>query len=199
MHKDKLKNKILVNFFLILLIFGISYFFIYPIYTGKGSIYVPKKSISAYLEEKKDLSDAITIIQDYDRKISETNSSYFNAKNKLPEDLEKILPEGADPVIIVYELTNIAKAPGSNMLLSAPRFTDDGDSNAPNKKYNTISISCSLEGTYENLKNFLKDLENSQRVYNVTSLDFITSQDNRANTVNKYSITIETYYLKKNN
>ncbi len=200
MQSEKLKNKIYVNLFLILMIFGISYFFTYPIFSGKGSIYKPEKSISSYLEDKNNLNNAISILQDYSNKITEINSLYFNSKNNLPSDLEKILPNKADPVIIVYELTNIAKAPGSNMLLSAPRFADDGNYNSDvNKKYNTIEVSFTLEGSYENIKNFLKDLENSKRMYNVTSLDFSTAQDNRESTINKYSLAVETYYLKTNN
>lgn len=201
MHSEKLKNKIYTNLFLILIIFGISYLFIYPLYSGKGSVYRPKKSISAYLKERKDLNNAISIVGDYERRLSETNSAYFNALNTLPQDLEKILPTGADPVIIVYELTNIAKGPNSQMLLSAPRFTDDGSYNGgdSNKKYNTISVNFNLEGTYEQLKSFLKDLEDSQRIYNVTGLDFTTAHSDIGSTVNKYALTVETYYLKVNN
>lgn len=199
MHSQKLKNKIYTNLFLILVIFAISYLFIYPIYFGGGSIYKPKKSVSTYRGEIKDLNNAIGILDEYSKKLEDTNSAYFNAVNTIPSNLEKILPSSADPVIIVYELTNIAKASGSQMFLSGPRFTDDGNYKGDaNKKYNTISVSFNLEGTYENIKNFLKDLESSQRIYNVTSLDFTTEQNNPNSRVNKYSLTVETYYLKTN-
>jgi Tfp pilus assembly protein PilO len=199
MHSEKLKNKIYTNLLLILVIFGIFYLFIYPIYSGKGTIYKPEKSISEYLKEKKDMNEAISIVGDYDRKLAETNSAYVKALNTLPiDDLNKILPDKADPVMIVYELSKIAMSSGSNMMLSSPRFTDDGDSNNSDKQYNTISVSFSLEGTYQNLKNFLKNLETSERIYNVTSLDFSSDQDDTSSSVNKYSVVVETYYLKSN-
>ncbi len=199
MHGERLKNKIYVNLLLILFIFGIIYIFTYPLYSGKGSIYKPKKSISTYIEEKKNLTDAINILEKYNMKLAEANSAYFNASNNLPQDLEKILPNNADPVIIVYELTNIAKSAGSQMLLATPRVTDDGNTDSSQaKKYNTISVSFNLEGTYENIKHFLKDLENSKRIYNVKSLDFTTEQNSVGTTVNKYALVVETYYLKTN-
>jgi len=201
MHSEKLKNKIYTNLLLILVIFGIAYLFIYPLYSGNGAIYRPEKSISQYLKEKKDMNQSISIVGDYDRKIAETNTAYVKALNTLPiDDLNKILPDKADPVMVVYELSKIAMSSGSNMILSSPRFTDDGDSDNSNsdKQYNTISVGFSLEGTYQNLKNFLKDLETSERIYNVTSLDFSSEQDDTSSSANKYSVVVETYYLKSN-
>ncbi len=196
MHSDKVKNKFYYNLLLILVSFGIIYFFIYPMYSGTGQIYSPKKGIKDLLQEKNDLNNALDIVQDYDIKLGEANKSYSQALGALPlDELNKILPTSADPVLIAYEITKIAGRSGSNMLLSGLSVNEGQSSN---KKYNTMTINFSTEGSYDNLKNFLHDLETSQRIYNVSSLSFSSEKDSISSSVYKYSLTIETYYLSKN-
>ena len=199
MHSEKLKNKIYINFLLIAAIFGIIYLFIYPQYTGTGSIYHPEKGISTLLQEKKDYQDAISLAETYNSKIRKANEDYGDALNKLPIDkLNSVLPSSIDPVYIVYELTKIAARPESGLILTSPKFTDDGVGNAnTNKKYNTMTISFGVEGTYDNIKAFLTNLENSERIYNVTNLSFTSSSETRSTSAMKYSVTVETYYLKQ--
>ena len=198
MMDKKLKNKIYTNTIFVLIIIAIIYFFIYPQYSGSGIFYSPTKNISSLLKEKDDYDNAINIAKDYQNKIIKTNDNYSNSLNTLPIDvLNKVLPNSADPVLVIYELSRIAAKPDSNMLLTSPTFTDDSN-NQSNKKYNTLSVSFSLEGTYENIKTFLKNLEKSERVFNVTNLSFSSNQDTKAISPLKYNITVETYYLKQN-
>lgn len=200
MQNEKIKNKIYINIFLALLIGGISYFFIYPQYTGVGTFYSPTNNISGLIKQKSDYENTLSIANDYNRKIATLNSSYTDALNKLPiNTLNKILPSSVDPVITIYELTKIANLPGSDMLLTDPRFSDDGAGATTDntKKYNTLTVDFSLQGTYENLKYFLKNLENSDKVFNVTKLSFASEQNTKDASVLKYSLTVETYYLKQ--
>jgi len=202
MQNEKIKNKIYLNVLLVLIIGAICYFFIYPQYSGQGTFYSPEKNISTLLKNKKDYDNALSIAADYNTKIVKANTEYNNATQKLPiSTLNKILPSSIDSVIIIYKLTQIAALPGSNMLLTDPRFADDG-ANAggpsdPNKKYNTLSVDFSMQGTYDSMKFFLKNLENSDRVFNVTKLDFSSDPSAKSTSILKYSMTVETYYLKQ--
>lgn len=196
MHSEKVKNKFYYNLFLILLTFGIVYFFIYPMYTGAGSLYSPKKGIKDLSKQKKDLTSALAVVKTYDDKLGEANRAYDKSLKDLPLDkLNTILPNSADPVLIAYEITKIASHAGSNMLLSGLSVRE-GQSD--NKKYNTMTINFNTQGTYANLKHFLHELEISQRVYNVTSVGFSSAEDSTANSVYKYNFTVETYYLTSN-
>jgi hypothetical protein len=202
MQNQKIKNKIYLNLLLILFIGAICYFFIYPQYSGQGTFYSPEKNISTLLKNKTDYDSALSIANDYNNKIVKANTDYNNATQKLSiSTLNKILPSSIDPVIIIYELTKIAALPGSGMLLTDPRFADDGASGAnlsdPNKKFNTLSVDFSMQGTYDSMKYFLKNLESSDRVFNVTKLDFSSAQDAKSTSILKYSMTVETYYLKQ--
>jgi Tfp pilus assembly protein PilO len=161
--------------------------------------YSPEKNISTLLDQNQGYDKAISIANDYNKKIANNNRQYVDALNSLSIDtLNKVLPTSADPVLVIYELSEIAKQPGSSMILLSPKFTDNGGDKNSNKKYNTLSVSFTLEGTYNNMKSFLKNLENSNRIYNVTSLNFSSAQDTRATSALKYSVTVETYYLKQN-
>ena len=201
MQNQKIKNKIYTNLLLIILIGAICYFFIYPQYSGQGTFYSPEKNISSLLRDKSNYDTALTIANSYNNKIVKVNTDYANALDKLPIDtLNKILPSSIDPVIIIYELTKIARLPGSDMLLTNPKFSDDGmegGSLNPNKKYNTISIDFNLQGTYDGIKFFLKNLETSGRVFNITKLNFSSSPDAKSTSILKYTVSVETYYLKQ--
>ena len=198
MHNEKLKNKIYTNLFLILIIFGIIYFFIVPTYSGGGSIYTPKNSVSSLLDEKKGINDAIIIADQYKQRLLTINNDFLNAENGLPVDeLNRALPSEADPVLIVYELTTIAKRPESAMTLSAPSYSDTGPADS-GRPYSTITVNFQIEGTYVELKSFLKNLERSKRIYNVVSVSFNSKDDSVSSTINKYSVSVETYYLQNN-
>lgn len=191
MHSEKVKNKFYYNLLLILVSFGIIYFFIYPMYTGSGQIYSPKKGIKALLQQKKDITSAVTVVAGYDNKLGAANQNYSSSIASLNlDDLNKILPTSADPVLIAYEITGIAKRSG--MLLEGLSVRDGA---SDNKKYNVMNITFSTEGSFNSLKNLLHDLERSQRIYNVTSLSFSTDKDSTASSLYKYSISVETYYL----
>ena len=199
MPNGKLRNKVYSNIFILLIIIGIFYFVIYPQYSGSGTFYSPEKNISTLLDQSHGYDKAILIASDYNKKIANNNRQYNDALNNFSVDtLNKVLPSSADPVLVIYELSEIAKQPGSSMLLLSPKFSDNSGDKNSNKKYNTLSVSFTVEGTYDNMKAFLKNLENSNRIYNVTSLNFSSAQDTRATSALKYSVTVETYYLKQN-
>lgn len=197
MRNDRIKNKIYVNALIVLVIFAIGYFFIYPQYKGSGMIYNPSKNISSLLKEKKDYDNTLSLATQYLDRINKTNSTYSNVlASEVPvEKINKILPKTADPIVIIYELMKIASRPETNMKLSSPQFSDDSKNNNSNN-FNTLSINFSTEGTYEQLKAFLKNLESSERIYNVTSLSFSSSRSTKSSSVLNYSLNVETYYLK---
>lgn len=197
MRNQRMKNKIYINLLLILASFAIIYLFIYPQYSGSGTFYSPEKSISSLRKDKKDYTAALAMADTYNLQVIKTNNDYREALNTLPIDkLNKVLPTESDPILTIYELLRIANRPESNMRLISPRYVDNGNDNNPSKKYNTLSISFSVEGTYGQLKAFLRNLEESEKIFNVTSLDFSSSRDTRAQSSLRYSMTVETYYLK---
>lgn len=198
MRNQRMKIKIYTNLLLVLAIFAVVYIFLYPQYSGKGSIYNPEKSISALLVDKSDYTVALDVAASFNNRVIKTNRDYEEALNTLPIDkLNKILPIETDPILTIYELSLIAARPESKMSIISPRYVDNSAATGPNKKYSTLSISFSVEGTYEQMKAFLKNLENSEKIFNVVTMSFNSSRETRAGSLLTYSITLETYYLTK--
>lgn len=194
MNKNNIKNKMLINVFITILIVGLIYFFIYPLYTGVGTIYNPKNNVSKLLEEKTKLDGALNIAKDYSLKINSINKDFITNVNTLPVDkLEKILPSSIDRIIIAYEFTRLVEKEASKMLFSDLKIGEIDNSNSNNDKgYKVLTLSFSLTGSYENMKSFLQSLEKSERIYNITSLSFASEKE--GGVIFKYSFNVETYY-----
>jgi len=191
---SKLKNKIYINLFLLLLTFMIVYFFGLPIYNGGGqNILNLQDSIQTLLQEKVNYNTANSLFEDYVKKIQILNNSYNTiiASPKVA-DLQNMIPSDIDPVIVINELSNIVLQSG--MKLTSPRFADNNEDNR--NSYNTLSLDFSVRGNYQNLKLLLRNLEDSKRIYNLKSAAFASSADTRNTSPLTLHISLETYYLK---
>ena len=108
-----------------------------------------------------------------------------------------MLPDAVDNVGLIIDMQNIAANRG--MLLKGARVTEGGavgdaaQGLGPDaSKYGTITMTFVVNTTYENFSVFLKDLESSLRLLDVTSLSFSSTKEGRYD----YSVTLQTYWLK---
>ena len=111
--------------------------------------------------------------------------------------LNKMLPDAVDNVGLIIDMQNIAANRG--MLLKGARVTAGGSVGdaaqglGPDaSKYGTITMTFVVNTTYDNFSVFLKDLESSLRLLDVTSLGFSSTKEGRYD----YSVTLQTYWLK---
>ena len=193
MLSQDVKQKFHLSLFILILAFAIFYFFTLPQYNGSGLFYSPVDNIKTLSQQKADYEEALRQVDNYLKKISKVNEGYNNFLNsKSGDDLRKMIPESVDPVEVINELSYIASK--NSMLLLGPRFADDRHNTQNN--YITLTIDFGVTGTYPVLKAFLRDLETSQRIYNLKSLSFTSSQETRATSALKYQISLETYSLK---
>jgi len=194
MKNNNLKNKVYTNIFLIILSFAVFYFLTLPIYNGGGqNVLDISKSLQTLSKEKDDYESAIKSVDGHLQKIKLVNSSYeaISRSGNISE-LQNMIPTDVDPVAVVNELSGITIQSG--MRISSPKFADDIENNK--KNYNTLTIDFSVKGTYQDLKSLLRNIENSQRIYNIKSVSFSSSFDTKATSILTYQISIETYYLK---
>jgi len=189
-----LKNKIYINFFLLLITFIIIYFFGLPIYNGGGqNILNFQDSIQTLLQEKANYNAAILSSKDYFKKIQTLNKSYSTiTASPKATDLQNMIPANIDPVAVIHELSNIVTLSG--MELTSPRFSENSESNR--NSYNTLSLDFSVKGNYQNLKLLLKNLEDSKRIYNLKAVSFASAADTKNISHLTFQISLETYYLK---
>ena len=109
--------------------------------------------------------------------------------------LLKMLPNSVENVGLVIDIDNIAKLYGMtirNTKVSEIGSRANAASGPDSKKYGSIALSFTVTSDYNTFISFLRDLESSLRLVDVTALSFSTARDGRYD----FNITLQTYWLK---
>lgn len=156
-------------------------------------------------------SDALTNSKKLQSVRDQLNARYSGFDPVALDRLNKLLPDNPDNIKMIIEIENIATPYGmilKNVKFDAPKKTADengfvtGSADeiaAASKDYGIFNLEFSTTGTYQNFQNFLKDLEKSLRIIDVSSISFSSVDSATANglsDVYKYDFKIKTYWLK---
>ncbi len=112
------------------------------------------------------------------------------------DKLTKMIPDGVENVGLIIDIDNIANKYG--MRIRNTKISDITTRNTAiavgpdSKKYGAITLSFSVTSGYDNFLIFLKDLEASVRLVDVTNLTFTSNKDGKYD----FNITLQTYWLK---
>lgn len=232
----------LVSIILILASVGLFLGYINPTYTADtGSLENTKKSVKELQVEEKDYQDAINKTKEIERIRDSLNDKFKTIQKSDVDKLSKLLPDHIDSVRLIIDINNIANRFGMslrNISLSvsgaekvktttpasqtsevrAPGNSATGIIGPDDKKFGSAQLTFSVFGSYENFAQFLREMERSLRIVDVTSLSFKASgstesfgagskANNFLNTSKvptkisvgdnyEYTMTIRTYYLK---
>lgn len=124
-------------------------------------------------------------------------------ENSFPVDgrerLAKLLPDTVDSVRLIIDIDNLALKYGlrlKNVKVNTGGASQTQDLTnmlgADQGKYSAMSLSFSVTAPYENFVAFVKQLERSLRLMDITSIAFNSSEAN----LYDYNVTIKTYWLK---
>ena len=132
--------------------------------------------------------------------IRDTLLSRYNTFSQSQLDrIEKLLPDNIDNVRLVLEIDSIAARYGmrvSSIVVSSGATTQaDGVVGPGTDTYNTVELSFRTAASYDDFMAFLRDLESSLRIVDVTSLAFSAPDGIDADGY-EYSLSIITYWLK---
>jgi hypothetical protein len=108
--------------------------------------------------------------------------------------LTKMLPDNIDNVRLLIDLDEIAKDYSMRIRdfrTNTAEKTDTIGQGVAN--YGTLTLTFSTTATYGTFLSFLRDLERSLRILDVTTISFAASD---TNDVYDYNITLKTYWLK---
>lgn len=138
----------------------------------------------------------------------------FNSMNPTDIDkLEKMLPDSVDNIKLVLEIEKLA-TPYGMFLRDVKYDTLKKDANQPDANqvyqgsemnipeqtnYGTWDLEFSVEGSYVNFLNFLRDLERNLRVLDISGIQFSsisTATVDVSRDVYKYGFKVKTYWLK---
>ncbi len=147
------------------------------------------------------LSEALGKSEQILAKRSELQIQYNNFSSKDITSIDKLLPDNVDNVQLVLDMNGIARNHG--MVLRNIKIQDQGGSgNASaqgtqalgpnNSPVGSLSLSFDVTGDYQSFTGFLKDLEQSLRIVDVTGISFKSTDKG----IYDYVVNIKTYWLK---
>ena len=99
-----------------------------------------------------------------------------------PDDLlrlKKLLPDHVDNVRLILDIDHIASKYGmriKNVVVGAKDERPEGVIGPDVTPYQSVSLSFSIATSYNNLKEFIKDLEKSLRIVDVTDISLASSK-----------------------
>ncbi len=120
-------------------------------------------------------------------------------RNKIAEadvdKLSKMIPDSVENVGLIIDIDNIASKYG--MRIRNTKINESaartGNAVGPDaRKYGAITLSFAVTSTYDNFLLFLKDLESSVRLVDLTALTFSSAKEGRYD----FNVTLQTYWLK---
>ena len=187
----------------------ISHIFITPIILIAVSLALFFGFVKKEFEKNRDLKKEITVYEDALEKAKELKNKRDVLQRKLTtigeenlNDLEIILPDSVDTVRMVMDISGIASREGiviKNIDISDPNKLSsegreaDNDSVKERKGFGELSLSFDATTTYERFTRFLRDLEESLRILDVSG---ITVKETDTAGIYEFSVSAKTYWLK---
>jgi type IV pilus assembly protein PilO len=135
----------------------------------------------------KEIEDKGMIAQKLEEKIdalSQARSQYSALSDELPL-IEEALPQKSKPSLFVRQIETLTSQNGlflqSIQISQVPLLGKEETSKTPETKIkekglSSLKFSFSVSGNYQNLKSFLKDLEDLRRIVTLSSFSFNLEQ-----------------------
>lgn len=154
------------------------------------------KSVRAVnAEYQKAIDNSAKLIKVRDDVLKAYNSISIEDKERL----DKLVPSNVDNVRLIIDVKDdIASRHGlylKNIKTSSPPVVSStqGSTASPDSKYGVVTLSFSVTSTYEKFVDFLRDLEASLRVMDISKLTIAT---NEAGTYD-FTVELKTYWLRQ--
>ena len=135
---------------------------------------------------------------------SKIRNSLSDTENSFPSEgrtmLEKMLPNTVDNVRLIIDISNLATQYGvklKNIKINAPSGAANQTGSAialgvEQNPFGTMLLNFTVSSPYSNFVQFIKGLERSLRIVDVSSISFNSTDVD----LYDYSVGIKTYWLK---
>ena len=116
-------------------------------------------------------------------------------------ELQTILPSNPENMKLILALQNVASQNGmvlQNVKIDDPTNSQGSGSSgrpgATSSDLGTLTINFSLAGPYDSFTSFIKTIERSLRMLEITNISFAVSDPKSQNY--QYTVSVKTYWLK---
>lgn len=168
---------------------GIFFGFINPTYTSLKALKAEEATYDGALSRSRELQSV------RDKLLARYNT--FSTNNLAR--LSKLIPDNIDNVRLILDLDGIAAGYGMhvrNVSLDANASqasrTAQGQVGPGDARYDYVTLSFTVSGTYDTFRAFLADLESSLRLVDVSGISFSSTPTG----LYEYTVGIKTYWLK---
>lgn len=182
-----------------------------PTYSGEtGSKEWSEQTIAELKVEKNRYDEALEKTRNIERARDGLEAKYNSIGKEGEERINTMLPRGIDSVRLIVDIDNIARFYGltmSNIKVADPkdrgRTSEEVESAPKPGSYSFVNLDFEVEGSYESLANFLKDLGESLRILDVTKVTIESAKPKLIEgqkigpeeLVYKMKIILKAYYL----
>ena len=165
---------------------GIFFGFIDPAYSRVQELRAEESQFDQALNRSRELQ------QVRDQLLSRFNVISQSNVNRL----EKFLPDNVDNVRLILDMDSIAARYGMRTRNVQLQVADDrpglGQVGQDDREFQSIIVSFSVSGPYNEFLAFIEDLEQSLRLVDVVNISFGAD----ASGIYDYSVSVKTYWLK---
>ena len=161
------------------------------------------EKLQTLMKQKEDNDTMLTLAEQLQRKRDALHDAYNGISGEEREELAKLLPDTVDNVRLILDINNVAEQYG--VVIRDIQVTREGDQ-VQRRQQNvsssvdtsgdvgTITLSFSIDATYEVFINFMKDLEEALRIVDIRSLDIAAGRGDGV--FYSFAITLDTYWLR---
>ena len=185
---------------IILIISSLAVFFGYvdPNYKGSASQGGADYSQAGIVFLQSELAKYDDIVNSSTKIVSQRDT-LVSKKNTITQAdadrLARLLPSNIDNIRLIIEISQIAQGRGlvaKNISVGDMSQTSSVNIGQDNSPYGTLSLKFTVNSSYSNFLNFLKDLENNLRLLDITDISFNSTESGFYD----FNVTLNTYWLK---
>lgn len=179
--------------FLIIGAGAVFFFYTKPAYDGLDALRAQVAQYDQALEKSKELLQ----VQ------SNLLAQYNNFTEEDKDRLQKLLPDTVDNIQLILDISSLAVRHGLTLenvdvdkVSTTNSNSGSGTIGGDERPYDSISLKFSTRSSYANFQAFLKDLEASLRIVDLTTLSISKGDTTSGSQIYQYDITLKTYWLK---
>ena len=137
------------------------------------------------------LQSSTKIVSQRDQLVAKRNTISSSDEAKL----ERLLPSNIDNIRLIIEISDIAQnrnLVAKNISVGGMTQTTSDTIGQSSSPYGTLSMTFTVNSSYNNFLNLLQDLENNLRLLDITNISFSATD----NGFYDFTVTLNTYWLK---
>lgn len=180
----------LLNTLIAVLSFAVYYIFIGPLWTGQGTVLqLQDGGVKSLMASQIRYNNTVEQADKLSKQGEEFSKQYESIGEDIKEKMKIMVPSKTDKIVLLNELDNIANYAGiaiTNVTVSEDSTTD--------KLKGSYNITFNAKTTYTKFKEFMRNYENSLRLFTLDSVNF--AAPTKTDDLIDFKVSLKTYYLK---